>query len=608
MEHYKLDQEDKINSINRCFFDAEHGWITLSLDRLTDLLKKFPEDAQVEYAEALIKKDFIGQGLKAQELFLKAQLHSRDKQKSNQNYLFSTFNAAKYARNEEEFRKQCKIALSLAPKDSDSSFFEQITTMLDDGVPYIDILSNTVADYQKHSKYGDCASFAELALNLGNLSLEDEIALRKARMMSLRELDKAAEASRGARGEGFSPKERIALKDAIKELEIVISLDPYDHLLWNFKSAWFYLMDQCEDAIAAADKALSLCPIGYIKPRTNKSLCLQRIGRNDEAKQEAELAFKEANRIGIEGKGDKELANSIIESLSVKPPTDDYVLSFLAKRMNDSVQLTSRQEMAQWKGSSDGKELLKGLIRRTSIIGKSWSMNYVRIMEELLIYFCPETVYISILKLSDSNEIAYEHCLHSVLYIAAFNENVLQRDACRFIIYMILGSIELDSIKKVYRKAILGSTIAGPDKFANLEKNIRKEIASFNLTLLKLIADQSPLTNQEIDFAKRITMARFIDGVSRDPHTIQKSFLRKFIDTYFKKSKNIGTHCYKCRIPMTMATGMLMKTTDYLTSTKGCFQCNACGRLTCFDCCDNRIPCECGAKTWIEKTYIIHRH
>lgn len=535
MEQYKLDQEDKMNSINRCYFDAEHGWITLSLDRLTDLLKKFPDDAQVEYAEALIRKDFIGQGLKAQELFLKAQLHSRDKQKSNQNYLFSTFNAAKYARNEEEFRKQCKIALSLAPKDSDSSFFEQITTMLDDGVPYIDILSNTVADYQKHSKYGDCACFAELALNAGNLSFEEEIALRKARMMSLRELDKAAEASRGIRGEGFPPTERIALKDAIKELEIVISFDPYDHLLWNFKSAWFYLMNQCEDAIVASDKALSLCPNGYIKPRTNKALCLQRLGKDDEAKVEAEIALQEANRIGVEGKGDKELANSIIESLLVKPPTDNEVLYFIAKRMNDSFELTSKQELSQWKGSNDGNKLLKGLNKRVNALGKQWNLNYIRIMEEMLVYFSPESSYIVLTRLSKSNENAYGHCLHAVLYIAANSIGILQRDACRFLIYMVLGPVEPSLIKKVYREAILGSTAVGPDKFSQLELNMRNEISRINPFLLKFFADQSPLSQHELYRARHITMARFIDGISRDPESKRESTLAKFINKLFGK-------------------------------------------------------------------------
>ena len=67
MNLYKLDKEDKINYINRSFFDAEHGWITLALNRLESLLNEFPNDPQVLYAEGLIRKDFLGQGIKAEE-------------------------------------------------------------------------------------------------------------------------------------------------------------------------------------------------------------------------------------------------------------------------------------------------------------------------------------------------------------------------------------------------------------------------------------------------------------------------------------------------------------------------------------------------------------
>jgi len=64
MKIFKLDQEFKTLVINRCYFDAEHGWLSLSLDRLKYLHGVFPNDPQVYYAEALITKDFLGQGIK----------------------------------------------------------------------------------------------------------------------------------------------------------------------------------------------------------------------------------------------------------------------------------------------------------------------------------------------------------------------------------------------------------------------------------------------------------------------------------------------------------------------------------------------------------------
>lgn len=65
-----------------------------------------------------------------------------------------------------------------------------------------------------------------------------------------------------------------------------------------------------------------------------------------------------------------------------------------------------------------------------------------------------------------------------------------------------------------------------------------------------------------------------------------------------------GDHCTGCRRPMTLVKGV-MRTSDYMTRTQGCFQCRACGRLTCYDCSDSREPCKCGAHQWAERTYII---
>jgi len=133
---YQRDTNDKINSINRCFFDAEHGWITLSMDRLQDLHQEFPNDPQVQYAEGLIRKDFLGQGIHAEDLFLAAHKNAKDTSKTNENYLFSTFNSAKYARNLDEYRRQERISRTLDPNDRDLTLFDQINQSLTQGDNY----------------------------------------------------------------------------------------------------------------------------------------------------------------------------------------------------------------------------------------------------------------------------------------------------------------------------------------------------------------------------------------------------------------------------------------------------------------------------------------
>lgn len=64
-------------------------------------------------------------------------------------------------------------------------------------------------------------------------------------------------------------------------------------------------------------------------------------------------------------------------------------------------------------------------------------------------------------------------------------------------------------------------------------------------------------------------------------------------------------HCARCGRAMTLVQGMMMRTSDYLTRTQGCYQCRACGRLNCYDCSDSRMPCECGAQQWSERTYLV---
>jgi hypothetical protein len=65
-----------------------------------------------------------------------------------------------------------------------------------------------------------------------------------------------------------------------------------------------------------------------------------------------------------------------------------------------------------------------------------------------------------------------------------------------------------------------------------------------------------------------------------------------------------GDRCARCGRAMKLVQGM-MSTPDFITRTQGCYQCRACGRLTCYDCSDSRMPCECGARQWSERTCLI---
>lgn len=61
--------------------------------------------------------------------------------------------------------------------------------------------------------------------------------------------------------------------------------------------------------------------------------------------------------------------------------------------------------------------------------------------------------------------------------------------------------------------------------------------------------------------------------------------------------------CSKCGTPMRVITGNVIYRKD--GRTQGCFQCRACERFTCYDCSDNRVPCECRQKQWVERSYFL---
>lgn len=530
MENNYNKQDDKVYGLNRCYFDADMGLTTLALERIANLQNKFENDAQLIYAEGIIRKDFLGQGLKAQECFLKAC-------SVDPNHIFSVFNSARYARNEKEYREQSKKARALNPNDPMIKTFDEIDENLKKGGSFFEYLRYAVEEFQSDTTLrGECASMAELALTDKNLNPDEELSLRKIRMKTLHELDKTAENSRLTRGEGFPPQERLSLKEALIEMEKALLLDPADHMLWNFKSGWLILICKYSEAIVAAEKSIKLCPNNYIKPRTNKALALIKLNRIEEAKLELENALKEAQKMGKEGSSDKKLTLSMLQEIKMPIPKEDKLLSHFNKRILRAAYLTSKKEMSQWSNSKQGYYLVKGLNHRTSLLGNVWSNKYINLMEDLLTDFCPETGWVSVLELSKRNQKAYQHCVHAGLFIASHSQSVMRRDACRFLIFLLIGAMKLKIVKQCYREAILGSTSVGPGKFGELEKNMRNEISKFNPDLLKLIANQAPLTNNELEYARKITMARFIDGISRDSEDQNyknKSIIRNFIRKVF---------------------------------------------------------------------------
>lgn len=506
MRLYHRKKDDKLNAINRCFFDAQHGRVSLALDRLEDINDEFPHDAQVAYAEGLIRKDYLGQGIAARELFEKA--HNIDN-----SHDFAACNATKFARDEEEFRKWAQITLKLISKsDPTRQFINNVLKGLDSGEPYWSIIAGGAAAYFEAKTYGDSAALMELTLLTAVMPPDEEVHARRGRAQSIRELDATEHHHRQTLMEAFPTEERLALREALKELEKTIALDEYDPELWNLKSAWCYLLGQHEEAILSADKAIELRPINYPKPYQNKANAFWELKKDKEAFAFAKKALKHAE--GCNFAADIAQAKEIVKAYSTQRKSPNTIdIEPLIKHILNAAQITADQEIGQWKGKID--TLVKGVLKRASLIGYDWTMDYVSIMAELLSDFTPETAFTITLNTSKHNQKVHEHCLHAALYVAAHSDGVRQRDAARFLALTFLGAVSIEYIKRSYRQAILETSFAASDELSCLDTIMREELQRINPFFPRLIADQEPINEKEKARAINATLSRFTERPSQ---------------------------------------------------------------------------------------------
>jgi tetratricopeptide (TPR) repeat protein len=492
-----------INSLNRCFFDAEHGRVNLALTRLKDLDDDFPHQAHVVYAEGLVRKDYLGQGIAARALFEKAYW-------LDTTYGFAACNACKLAMTEKQFQEWAQNATSASPRnDPVHQFVKHVNSQFKQGIPFWHILAGGCQEYISGQVFGEGAALAEIVLETGKLGQADEVAFRKARAESLRALDKAAQIQRDTVMEFFPPDERLALSEAVKELDRALSLDQYDATLWNFKSAWSYLLAQYQESIQYADKALSIRPFGYPKPYINKAIANWQLKRYSDAQNYAKIALKQSEK--AMSKTDVEQSLDLISKYSTVPEEltveNGEVVEPIFERIADAAQVTCNVELGQMKASMDG--LVKGVARRVNLLGDAWNPLYIQLMAELLSDFCPETVFCIIANLGSKNLKAYEHCLNAALFVTAKSNGVAQRDAARFLALMFLNAVNLSKVRRGYRRAVLETSSAATDELSQLNAILQKELWRINPVFAKLIVEQEPVDAQGRMRAMAEILSRF---------------------------------------------------------------------------------------------------
>jgi Flp pilus assembly protein TadD len=475
---FQWTSDSKMTSITRAHFDARHGRVRLALQRLEDLSWIFPEDPDVAQAEAFVRMDHIGQGEHARKLFKKAF-------RWGQNNPAAAKNVTLLARSAEEFRELAEIALPLNPKDRNfQKQVEVINQSLSEGMKFWYTLGLRVASSEQQKDYGPAAGLAELSLSYAKeMGGEIELQSRKTRAKCLRELDKIAANRRQAMLEPVSPEERLALQEAVKELDEILRLDEYDPEMWNFKSAWCSLLHRFDEADACADRAISLRPHGYPKPWTNKGDVRLKQKTYAEALAMARKALEVAQ--GTNYKSDIALAEGIIKRATHPPQpltADDlpsYTFVFLSKA--DTV---SDEEIG---GYGPVDKLVNGLLLR--LMDLKMPQGARAVIAELTSDFTPETVGRILAGMRSRNHGLFEVALIGMLYVIVNAQGAFKRDAVRLLILTMLRSGNKTPIRNWYRRLVLIPSQADP-ALLSLAEIVEKELGYINAELPKIIAQQ----------------------------------------------------------------------------------------------------------------------
>ena len=115
MRFYQQASDNIPFSIQRCYFEADQTRVRLALERLRGLEEQFPGDARIAYAEGIVRRDYLGQGLRARELFDRTHSLALRSGLSGDYCWMAACNAAALARNDNEFRTWVQLTATAPP-------------------------------------------------------------------------------------------------------------------------------------------------------------------------------------------------------------------------------------------------------------------------------------------------------------------------------------------------------------------------------------------------------------------------------------------------------------------------------------------------------------
>jgi tetratricopeptide (TPR) repeat protein len=490
MRLYRRSKEVDLNdTIALAGFDADHGQLDTALERLRDLEAELGPDARICYAEGLLRKDFLGQGRKAFECFARAA-------ELDPEYALAACNAAVFAPTEAEYQKRSLIAARLSP--ADAAAIEQARRQIRECGSFARFRLECGLHELEEKDYGGTAAYLELGLAGQVIDPEEATGFRRLRAQSLRALDERAANQRETAGEWFPPLERLALQEALLELDRAIALDEYDAEIWNLRSAWCTLLERFDDAVAAAERSIALRPSGYAKPFQNKATAFWRLGRTAEAKEMANRAREEARTAG--SPKDIQLAESFLEELRVTPatPLQEFVVPLAEMILKGSLVRATK-----FAGLIQGtvEDLDKGFQIRTQSITARESLAYVPAVAQLLAYYPVDASATVMRKLCHGHPL-WPLYVEALCYVAAHGEPTMQLDAARVAALLVLDQPSVDSMRGFCRQYFISPGAADPENFGVLAQLVGDALRRLNRHFPKFLMEQPAPGFLEIEDAR----------------------------------------------------------------------------------------------------------
>lgn len=491
MRFHHRTHDDKLTAGKRSLAEAERGQVHLALERLRELAEEFPDDPEVLYPEALVRWDYLGQGVRARDLFERVyHLIPVGDQRLAETRAFAACNAAGLSRDEHELRRWLAIARQAGPGDQDlRQFADGVTTSLEKGIPYQDILWNGAAETQAHGAYGKQASLLELFLGIETPPLDPtrEVRARRYRAEALRELDRRGMAQREASLNIPMPDERMALQEGLCELEQGLGTDPYDAELWNLRSAWCILLKRYEEAISHAEHALTLRPNGYVKPLINQATALGFLGRHADSAVAAQAAIHRAADAA-----DRDQAQKVLAGLSHPPtPFTPQIARELSRAAWDVARNTATNELGAQGGGP--ARLGNGILNRVRGAGAD-----AAVLAELLNDFLPETVFVALSETDHARPGLRQRFSDAARLLVARVNEVVRRDAARYLSLAILRAGNAAAMRREYQRLFPEPTDPTTHATGAVDPTMHRALQSYHsglpafLTSLEPIEDDGP--------------------------------------------------------------------------------------------------------------------